>query len=122
MKNLARVAVAAVLSSGCASQPQLLQPGPFPKWPKADAACYTREVVRRVNPRYPREAMKVAHSGWVIVEYDILESGATANVRIAASSPVGVFDAMAVSSLQQWRYATGPKLEKCIAEIQLKLG
>ena len=73
--------------------------------------------MRFADPQYPREALRVLQPGWVIVEFDIVADGSTANLKIAASSPKGVFEAAGLESVRRSTYPTDNPLQGCRSEI-----
>jgi len=60
--------------------------------------------IARVSPTYPEDAAKANTEGFVVLQFDITETGATDNVTVVKSSPEGVFDKSASSALKQWQY------------------
>lgn len=50
----------------------------------------------------------IVEQGYVILQFDINEQGATENIEVIESTHNGLFDREAVSSLKKWRYK--PKL------------
>ncbi len=86
-------------------------PPPPPK-NHADAKQYTpvepkvneASPIAHVSPTYPEAAAKANTEGFVVLQFDITETGATDNVTVVESSPEGVFDKSASSALKQWQY------------------
>jgi len=68
------------------------------------------ELVREVSPPYPEMARGEGVEGRVILEYTISEEGFPVDIRIVESTPPGVFDAVAINALSQWRYIPARKL------------
>ena len=62
----------------------------------------------RQNPGYPERALENDIDGWVQLEFDITDLGATENVHAFRSSD-DVFEPNAVAAVQCWRYV--PKFE-----------
>lgn len=60
--------------------------------------------VKRVSPHYPQEAISSNTEGFVVLSFDITETGTTDNISIVNASPKGTFDQSAVDALQQWQY------------------
>ena len=60
--------------------------------------------IARVSPTYPEDAAKANTEGFVVLQFDITETGATDNVTVVKSSPEGVFDKSASSALKRWQY------------------
>lgn len=62
---------------------------------------------------------KKAPEGWVRMSFDITESGATDNIKILDSSPLGKFDNEAIKALSKWKYK--PKVVDGVAVRQTDL-
>ncbi len=60
--------------------------------------------VVRVNPMYPQMAQEQGISGYVVVGFDVLANGSTANVRVVQSDPRVIFDKAAVAAVSRWKY------------------
>lgn len=79
--------------------------------PRISVAGADREAVPlvRINPTYPARAAANGTEGWVRVQFDILATGAVANVVAVESEPGTTFDAAAVDAVARWRY--NPSIE-----------
>ena len=80
-----------------------------PPPPKAEANMDKTKVneaspVKRVPPIYPEKAAKNDLEGFVVLSFDITETGTTDNVKVVKSQPAGVFDKSAKVALKQWEY------------------
>jgi TonB family protein len=62
------------------------------------------EAVSTPDPRYPPDALRNRIEGWAEVDYTVDENGATSDVAVVASSPKGVFEAVAMEAVASWRY------------------
>ena len=60
--------------------------------------------VVRVEPIYPPRAEENLLEGWVELEFDISQTGATTNVRVLKAKPPGIFDRAAVKAVSKWKY------------------
>ena len=60
--------------------------------------------IKRVPPAYPEKAAQDNVEGFVVLSFDITETGATDNVTVVKSKPAGVFDKSAKVALEQWEY------------------
>jgi len=60
--------------------------------------------ISHVSPDYPEAAAKANTEGYVVLQFDITETGTTDNITVVKSSPEGVFDKSASSALKQWQY------------------
>ncbi len=61
-------------------------------------------LTRRVNPRYPKSAMRRGVGGWVQVAFKVNGEGETFDVRAINAEPEGVFDDAAVDAVEEWEY------------------
>jgi periplasmic protein TonB len=73
--------------------------GAAPALPNADL-----EQIAMAEPVYPAEALRQRITGWVEVDFTVLESGSVRDVEIVASEPSGVFDASASAAVGAWRF------------------
>lgn len=64
-----------------------------------------REPVRVSAPDYPRSAERRGIEGYVVIAYDIDESGAVVEPTVAEAEPAGVFDRAAIRAVGSWRFA-----------------
>ena len=72
--------------------------------------------VKRVPPVYPDSAALANQEGFVTLQFDITETGATDNIKVVKSSPAGVFDSSAVKAMEQWQYK--PRVQSGKAQRQ----
>lgn len=66
-------------------------------------------LLSRVDPEYPREAMRGRQQGWVEVEFTIGSNGTVSDARVVASRPSRIFDRAATRAVQEWRFE--PRME-----------
>ena len=71
--------------------------------PAAPAVREAR-LLSRVDPEYPREAMRGRQQGWVEVEFTIGRDGTVSDVQVVASRPSRVFDRAAQQAISGWRF------------------
>ncbi|WP_394221280.1 TonB family protein [Alteromonas gracilis] len=71
---------------------------------KSEAKINEASPVKRVPPIYPAEAAEKNVEGFVVLSFDITETGATDNVKVVKSKPEGVFEKSAKVALKQWEY------------------
>lgn len=64
-----------------------------------------REPVRVSAPDYPRSAERRGIEGYVVIAYDIDESGDVVEPTVAEAEPAGVFDRAALRAVGSWRFA-----------------
>jgi bla regulator protein BlaR1 len=65
--------------------------------------------VARVNPDYPKRALRMGLEGWVKVRYSVDETGAVVDAVVVESKPRRVFDEAAIDAVSHWQY--DPKIE-----------
>lgn len=58
----------------------------------------------RIEPQYPRKAAMNGTEGFVVLEFDITETGSVANVSVLEAQPQRSFDAAARQALLKWKY------------------
>jgi len=75
---------------------------------EADPGGYTSdgeyEPIFKVQPIYPRRALQLELEGWVVVEFDVTETGNVENVVVVDAEPKGVFDSAARKAAEKFRY------------------
>src|SRR5690606_24872184 len=72
--------------------------------PPAAPAVREARLLSRVDPDYPREAMRGRQQGWVEVEFTIGVDGSVSDPQVVASRPARIFDRAATRAIQQWRF------------------
>ena len=74
--------------------------------------------IERVEPVYPREAIKdnIA-SGKVVARLQVDEKGLVTSVTIVEANPRRVFDREVIKALSQWKFK--PEGDRYIAEIEI---
>jgi protein TonB len=70
----------------------------------AAPAVRDARILSRVDPDYPREAMRGRQQGWVEVEFTIGVDGSVSDPQVVASRPARIFDRAATRAIQQWRF------------------
>jgi len=68
----------------------------------------------RVSPTYPARAQQAGLEGWVLVEFDVLASGAVANVIVIDSSN-RMFDNAARKAAERFRFK--PRVIEGVAQV-----
>lgn len=73
----------------------------------APTAPLTVDPVLRLNPQYPRRALRRRLEGFVEVEFTVSKNGKVAedSFTIVQSEPEGVFDKAVKKALLKWRFA-----------------
>jgi protein TonB len=65
------------------------------------------KLVKSPKPRYPSESIRLRQEGRVIVNIEVLESGAVGQATIAQSSGFSALDQSALEAVKNWQYASG---------------
>jgi len=58
----------------------------------------------RVQPRYPAKALRANKEGYVVLSFDINESGRVINIKVLQAEPRRLFDREAKRALKKWKY------------------
>lgn len=69
--------------------------------------------VKRVEPRWPREALLSGISGRVTVEGTVGPDGSVVELRVIDSIPPGVFDRATLAAVKHWKFK--PRVENGVA-------
>jgi protein TonB len=108
--------VAAVTATPPITPPVIAPPAP-PAPPKPAVRKGVTPIFR-VDPVYPREAIRSGVSkGMVVARLNVDEKGLVTEVRIIEADPPHVFDKEVTRALAQWKFE--PEGEKYIAEIEV---
>ncbi len=62
----------------------------------------------RIEPRYPRHAMRRKIEGYVVMEFTIRANGSVENTQVIEAQPAGVFEEAAKRAILRWKFK--PKL------------
>ena len=62
------------------------------------------ERIEYVAPKFPSSVRNRGITGWVELEFTVLEDGSTTNVVVTNSAPRRTFDNAAMTAVGQWRY------------------
>ena len=76
-------------------------------------------------PDYPERGWELGLQGWSIVEFDVLDTGAVENVRVAGGVPGGSFDREALRAVRDWRFRPledGARLTGCVVMFEFRMG
>jgi len=90
----------------------------------ADQDIVSASTLKRthtVPPAWPEGVVGV--EGWVQLRFTLLPNGTITDIEVNESHPAGVFDASAVTALQQWKYEPVERDGKKVAqraEIRMK--
>lgn len=58
----------------------------------------------RVNPKYPRKALRLGKQGHVLLSFDINQAGRVENIQVLEAKPQRMFERSARQALKKWRY------------------
>ena len=107
--------------------PQLDLPDDFQS--DSQGASVSRQGVRdsavtplfRINPIYPRKAALQNIEGFVVLQFDITQTGQVDNISILQASPPQIFNMNAIQALRKWKYK--PRIEdgKTVRQKNLKV-
>ena len=68
-----------------------------------DPACGLVALVK-IQPKYPREALKDGKTGFVTVKLSVDEKGTVISAKIKESSPPRIFDAAVIEAVLKWKF------------------
>jgi TonB family protein len=74
------------------------------------------ELVKSVQPVYPRKAEQSGVEGWVELDFTVIDSGEVKDTSVHAAQPPGVFEQAAVGALLQWHYKPVMRDAKPVAQ------
>lgn len=58
----------------------------------------------KVDPVYPRRALRRGIEGYAVVEYTVTESGSVKDPKIVEADPPGIFDRVAIDAAKKYKY------------------
>jgi periplasmic protein TonB len=102
-------ATTTVAATTPAPAPEPPPPPPATSAPAPSANSHTAELVKSVNPEYPREAFVKHQEGWVDIEFTVAADGKVTNATVVNSQPPRVFDDAGLKAVQRYRF--NPKLD-----------
>ena len=94
----------------------VLANAPQAEMKKASAKINEAWPTKRIEPNYPEKAIEENIEGYVVLEFDITETGTTDNIQVVQSSPKGVFDKNALAAFKQWEYKPAIKNGKGVRQ------
>lgn len=83
----------------------------------ASATATEAMPLTKTPPHYPYKALDEKQEGIVVVQYDVTDTGATANIKVVSAEPEGYFEAEAMSAAQQFLYM--PSIENGVPKTTL---
>jgi len=75
----------------------------------------------RVEPRYPRKALRLGKQGYVILSFDINQAGSVTNIQIIDAKPKRMFEREAKRALKKWKYKPMLVNGKPVSQIGQKI-
>lgn len=90
--------------------PSLLKKGKVGLAFNADAPIATMLM----QPDYPTRAASKGIEGYVDVKFDVLPSGATANIVVVGAEPSSIFNRAALKAVKRWKFQPAEKSGKPI--------
>ena len=102
-------AAASGAGSAAVAMPSVAPPAPTPP-PAVDVTL--AKIVKRVTPELPSGSSRKT-KGYVLVQFNISESGRVNDVRVLESVPAGTFDAAVQEAVRKWTYE--PRKENGVA-------
>lgn len=79
--------------------------------------------VEMPQPDYPLAALKMAQSGWVLVEFSITMDGTVAAPKVFDSSPAKLFDASAIKAVGGAKFAPSEEVrDMCRQLVEFSIG
>jgi protein TonB len=58
----------------------------------------------RVEPKYPRKALRLGKQGHVLLSFDINQTGRVINIKVLEAKPLRMFERSAKRALKKWKY------------------
>lgn len=110
-----------LLISSCANNVSLA-PRPVPDVNKFDGANIDIRPSTPVAPRFPIKAIRAKQEGWVLLKFDIEESGDVVNAEVTESSPEGVFEKAAIRAISEWKFPKNNTVKGKFYLMEFKLG
>lgn len=62
------------------------------------------QILKRVNPKYPRRAKIKKKSGHVQLSFSIDKKGEVSNIYVIDSTPQGIFEQSAIKAIKRWKF------------------
>ena len=75
----------------------------------------------RVEPVYPRKARLQGTEGFVLLQFDITETGQVDNISVIQASPPHIFNVSAIRALRKWKYKAKREGGKAVRQKSLKV-
>ncbi|MBI2383616.1 MAG: energy transducer TonB [Gammaproteobacteria bacterium] len=107
--------------------PTQISGGPFLGGYTGDTSAFGELIpLVRIQPQYPRNALRDNIQGWVDMELIVNPDGSVKSARPVAAQPRGVFEAAAVQAIMKWRFKPKvvdgkPVEQRAIQRLDFKL-
>ena len=75
----------------------------------------------RVQPIYPRKALLQNTEGFVVLQFDITETGQVDNIFVIQANPPQIFNLSAIQALRKWKYKAKIEKGKPVRQKNLKV-
>ena len=102
------VACLLTLITAC-SVTTVVRPAPRPT-PSVPVVTPEPTLLKYKNPEYPDAAITktsssfIVQNGWVLLQYNVDESGKPVDIKVVDASPKGLFEEASIEALQGWEY------------------
>ena len=60
--------------------------------------------IQKVRPNYPTQALTGGLEGYVIVEFEVTETGSVRNIKVVEANPSRIFNQAAIDTAQKFSY------------------
>lgn len=81
------------------------------------------EPLKRVAPKYPSQAQRRGHEGWVKVSYVIEPDGSVSNAFVVDSSGLKSFEKSTLKAVRKWQFTpateNGKPIQQCVNNLQM---
>lgn len=94
--------------TGC-SVTTVARPAPRPT-PSVPVMTPEPTLLKYKNPEYPDAAITktsssvILQNGWVLLQYNVDESGKPVDIKVVDASPKGLFEKASIEALKGWEY------------------
>jgi TonB family protein len=76
---------------------------------------------KRAPFQYPIEARRSRTEGWVVLSFDVDESGKPSRLLVLDSEPKGYFDQAAIAAMKQWEFEPGAIGRQCKVTAEYRI-
>ena len=75
----------------------------------------------RVEPKYPRQALRLGKQGHVLLSFDVNEAGKVVNIKVLEEKPARMFARSAKRALKKWKYKPMLVNGKAVSQLGQKI-